>query len=393
MYTCITMEAYIDTYIKTRKKWRHNYNIYIFDTGERLTISFIPTSNKETLINAFKNLYMLIDVELEQSLIEDTLIDDVSKDFLSDTIKNIYEEDDYKKSNFRVIKEQILSIIAFEKILKSCGKCKKSYISDFNANRIPAESTRQSRGFWNDTLLSDANKVIKNNSEPLDNIQAYDYSALYHPVDLYDENTALNNIQIYNDEKTNMQKDESVVLFNSIYNISIVIKPETLTIVPDDFSSIFTEWKVISVIENNEKYFNELNDKFNIKSYDSYDIVVKKMQTFIDYYEINTNADIVSNTNTSTEPYKVNKADSNTIKKVLLSKYTINNNEENRVKSLFLIEEIMKLLKTYNYVYTKSSLPGLFLECGLKKKRYSDGIYYYGLLENKREIEELSKTE
>jgi hypothetical protein len=348
------MEAYIHTYTNEYKVWTELYNIYIFDIGERLTIALIP-SKKLDIIDTLKKFYLIIDVEVESTNVDDIVISNNTKHFILDTINSLFEEEEYKTFNINKLKKNLLTIIDFEKLIINSSKCKNIQWNSKCLSKTP-ENTR----------LNKSVEIPKN--QPIDTIEPYDIICKYHSFDLDNNTDVFSSIQIYAELITDCKKENLVILFNNIYNISIVIKYDN----PEEFCSIFTEWKIVHTLEKNDKYFDDLNDKFHIKTFESYDMINKKIKAFIDYYDIN-----IEEKNTSV--YKINKVDFNVIKELITSKYIINTNEEDKIKSLFLIEETMNLLKINNYVCPKSALPGLFLECGLKKKRYSDGIYYYGL--------------
>lgn len=348
------MEAYIHTYINEYKIWKELYNIYIFDIGERLTVALIP-SKKVDIIDILKKFYLIIDVEVESTTVDDILVSDNTKNFILDTINCLFEEEEYKTFNINKLKKSLLTIIDFEKLIINSNKCKKTCYNTTYLSKNP-ENTR----------LNKCVEITKN--EVIDTIEPYDIICKYHSFDLDNNTDVFSSIQLYAELITDCIKENYVILFNNIYNISIVVKYDNA----EEFCSIFTEWKIVHTLEKNDKYFDDLNDKFHIKTFESYDMINKKIKAFIDYYDINVEEK-------TTTAYKINKVDFSVIKKLITSKYTINTNEEDKVKSLFLIEETMNLLKINNYICPKSALPGLFLECGLKKKRYSDGIYYYGL--------------
>ncbi|NBP66066.1 MAG: hypothetical protein EBU66_15570 [Bacteroidetes bacterium] len=353
------MEAYIHTYIRDYKYWLKNYYIYIFDLDEKLTISFIPYG-KESIIDTLKDLYLKLGVEIEFSILYDNDttyesnkqigISDNTKAYLIDNMKVLFDDEDYKKININRLKNKLRTMIDFEKLIKDSNKYSHQISSKSieNFNKNPEQKP-----------------VNKIEPEPYDNVFYYQNADI-------NNNEGLQNVCLY-ENLVNTNTDKRVILFNNIYNISIVLNEDFFNIKPEEFCNIFTEWVYIDSIENNEKYYNDLYDRFNLKTFDSYFAIIEKFTTFLDYNDINVHR-VKDNTT-------ISKVDSNVIKKLISSKYKITTNESNKIKSLALIEEVMNLLRTNNYVCAKSSLPVMFLQCGLKKKRYSDGIYYYGLEE------------
>jgi hypothetical protein len=81
--------------------------------------------------------------------------------------------------------------------------------------------------------------------------------------------------------------------------------------------------------------------------------------------------------------------------KTIIKKYfTIDSNPENRIKFTNIWEIIGKgitISSQYNSYY-RHILPTVLEDLGLSKKRYSDGVYWYGLQEKKKQTEFVNNT-
>ena len=67
------------------------------------------------------------------------------------------------------------------------------------------------------------------------------------------------------------------------------------------------------------------------------------------------------------------------IKTFILTNYNITNIINDKMKATDLFNEIYKFLKIEEKINIRNKLTNFLLDIGLKKKRYNDGIYYYGL--------------
>jgi hypothetical protein len=67
------------------------------------------------------------------------------------------------------------------------------------------------------------------------------------------------------------------------------------------------------------------------------------------------------------------------LNKYMELKYEINTNVEDRIQSKDLINDIVLFIQIDNNVSNRNMISRALINVGLKKKRYSGGIYYYGL--------------
>lgn len=77
--------------------------------------------------------------------------------------------------------------------------------------------------------------------------------------------------------------------------------------------------------------------------------------------------------------YKIDNSLKRDVKTFILTNYTITDNINDKMKAIDLFNEIYKFLKIEEKINIRNKLTNFLLDIGLKKKRYNDGIYYYGL--------------
>ena len=77
--------------------------------------------------------------------------------------------------------------------------------------------------------------------------------------------------------------------------------------------------------------------------------------------------------------YKIDDSLKKDVKTFILTNYNITNIINDKMKATDLFNEIYKFLKIEEKINIRNKLTNFLLDIGLKKKRYNDGIYYYGL--------------
>ena len=77
--------------------------------------------------------------------------------------------------------------------------------------------------------------------------------------------------------------------------------------------------------------------------------------------------------------YKIDNSLKRDVKTFILTNYTITDNINDKMKAIDLFNEIYKFLRIEEKINIRNKLTNFLLDIGLKKKRYNDGIYYYGL--------------
>jgi hypothetical protein len=168
------------------------------------------------------------------------------------------------------------------------------------------------------------------------------------------------------------------IIYNTLYNSSIVIVEKKYII--DLIIKDYTDFEIIDSFNNlSEKNTDALKTFFNRQTYNDIDELKKKVVSFKDLYSI--------------EDIDLSKIDDYSEKeKVLMiidKIYEINTNPADKLP----INEIYKRIEHFfpddrgNLTFRKK-ISGYLIEFGLTRKRLSNGIYYYGLIEKKNQTYE-----
>lgn len=170
------------------------------------------------------------------------------------------------------------------------------------------------------------------------------------------------------------------VIYNTIYNISLVGQCD-LTL-----EKSFPEFKlslhmpVGCDVEQFTKHFHKV-------SFESKEDILKKYEAFKTLYDIGKCDDIES------EKEKLHR--------FMESGYIISDNPDQRMKANDLYKDLINFVVVpfSDVSLFKKRAAGYLLELGLKKKRYSDAYYYYGIMKkdsivlNVKELEKLRELD
>lgn len=153
------------------------------------------------------------------------------------------------------------------------------------------------------------------------------------------------------------------ILYNTVYECAIVCDiDETLHNVVKEFPEfqIVREYKDLKPCKH-----NILKEYFAKNMYNEVEIVNKKLTAFENLYDI-TNADPLEEQKTKILCY-------------IKNYYNISNQPDKRIKVSTLLEDVEKDLNITNSHNLKYRFASMLAELGLQKKRYSDGMYIYGI--------------
>lgn len=323
--------------------------IIILDTGDNYIIS------QKSLFNIVKKIYAMIDISINEIETNITITQD-KLDYIYMMIGRVisYGFSDTDAST-RIdipgkLKEDIIKVLDFMKVksfwenMQFPPKPKKTY----NISLIDLVDTSKWRSSnWDDKPFGPEDKI-------------------YTPPNNY-------------------KKDPEIyVLFNTIYNISLVVSDEDINNDINVFTAAFKEFVLVDrfTTENTDniyKHFHKVSFKFPE--------ITKKMQAF---------KELFSYQDSNTEKIKV--------KQFLEYTYTLSTDIDKKIKANDLYKELINNLciPYEEAALFKKRLAGYLIEFNLQKKRFSDAYYYYGLvrkdsvkisleeLEEKRKIE--SKT-
>lgn len=165
------------------------------------------------------------------------------------------------------------------------------------------------------------------------------------------------------------------VVFNTLYNLSLVISGHTLSCSINNLVSAFPDFELafeiylihIGIESNRESFYNV----FHKKSFESIGEIKKKFTSFKDLYNICDDNNDTSNRNKEKE--RVNK--------YFQWNYTITNDIDKRCKANDLYKEVIDhmCIPFSDATAFRKRLAGYLIELNLKKKRYADAYCFYGL--------------
>lgn len=223
-----------------------------------------------------------------------------------------------------------------------------------------------------------------------DNSLFYDSSCQSNQDPLTIEKLLPNNIKQEILPNINLKTDSSAddissnihVLYNTIYNISLVIDD---TFIKDisNLSNNFSEFLLAKTIYKNninQSVKDNLYKLFHKVSFNNISDLTTKIDAFYKLYDIPQNIDI--------EKINIEKIK---VKHFLDWNYTISTDIDKKMKANDLYKEVINFLciSIDDTSAFKKRLAGYLLEFNLQKKRYSDAYYYYGI-EKKNEVISLS---
>jgi len=198
----------------------------------------------------------------------------------------------------------------------------------------------------------------------------WDYKDSYHCR--YDTDSLVSEMKTQTLEKSVM------LVYNEEYLYSFVIEDPN---------------NVEKYILDNKKYGFSVGHQFNIKKDDYILTVVMKLfddKNYNDVGEIRQNLETIIQITDKINDTTSNDIEKNNITDYINNTFTITENTEDRLKSSDLCVMVENYMMSFKNEFSKgdsslkNKLSKYLLELGLKKKRYSDGFYYYGLKKNKQ---------
>lgn len=177
------------------------------------------------------------------------------------------------------------------------------------------------------------------------------------------------------------------ILFNKIYNLSIVVDKSKFRICENGlhgFLKLFTEFELVA---DNVSSHENLKSLFHRRSYESASDTKTKYEAFQCLYGAPKEKETDPTTCCiliSTERLRV--------AKILSDNYDISDSIDDRIKASELYTEIANMIYPKDFNFTnggiatfKKRISGYFVEHTLKKKRFSDAYYFYGIRRKIRE--------
>jgi hypothetical protein len=169
------------------------------------------------------------------------------------------------------------------------------------------------------------------------------------------------------------------VLFNNIYNLSLVVNDKDLKCSISKLTENFPEFLNAVQIPDGmtSDAVTSFYGVFHKKSFDSIEDIQKKLQAFKDLFNIND---------------KSNK-EKEGVKQYFKWNYNITDEVDKRMKANDLYKELINhmCIPYDDAAAFKKRLAGYLIELNLQKRRFSDAYYFYGI--EKKEIPKLTLQE
>jgi hypothetical protein len=153
------------------------------------------------------------------------------------------------------------------------------------------------------------------------------------------------------------------ILYNTVYECAIVcdINKTLYTVVKE-----FPEFQIVREYKDLKPCkYNILKEYFSKNMYNELEVVNKKLTAYESLYDI-TNTDPLEEQRTKILCY-------------IKNYYNISNQPDKRIKVSTLLEDVEKDLNITSSQNLKYRFASMLAELGLQKKRYSDGMYIYGI--------------
>jgi branched-subunit amino acid transport protein len=353
---------------KTINKKNNNENLL---NGE-LTIVFFTDYDKyylthfdEKLINNLQILYKIIDIEIEIKNISIQSFNYVKDNFSNFLIKKLlYKELPTNSLELSVIEHNIITDIkSIEQFF---------IIQDKYSLQIDNNISNKNEPVKNDIKIFKPHvikphvikphvikpQIIENNI--VDNFKPLNFDSTNNSYYLISNDWTSQNI--YNDIDIKF-KPITFVLYNITTNKGIVVDFDVSNI------DIVSDFIIIKkYLELGEEIYESLNKMFNNKEFLDKDDYEKKVLSFEVLYGFNIQ---------TKNAYK----EKTIIMNYLKENYDISEDINKRMKASTIIEYIQRdlFLDISNKLEFSKKVSQYLLELNLKKKRFSDGIYYYGI--------------
>ena len=338
----------------------NNYDVYILKENDRINLVF----DRYKLIDVLTKLYERIGIV--SRIDTNYKVSDKEKQIISSLIgesANIQCSDKDKEDKTIDV---IYNIINATKVL--CGltlniKTTDGKLSNKNTHFLPADVTRE-------VFLDWPINVNKSNNDDTCLTQYFD------PLITTTTNTKSDEIEEFTNEDKKYcylvnevlkefdekQKKSYYVLYHKVHEAVIICEkdPKIAKCVEE-----FKEFKLIREYDDlMDTTFNKINEYFAKEVYCTEETLIKKLDAFESLYDISKMCPL--------------EKEKRLILYYINSNYCISNDTNKRIKVSVLQDDVQKELKI-NDANLKYRFASILMELGLQKKRYSDGMYIYGI--------------
>lgn len=185
----------------------------------------------------------------------------------------------------------------------------------------------------------------------------------------------INTSYFLNDQNNKNDMYICSIIYNLKFNKSFVItnpSVDELHYIDAIDTNKYQFINLLNIKSNNKEILKFIQDQFHVANFNSIEDLNKKLKVLSENLEY-----ILDHMNTNNIYFN----EEMRVKEFMKFHYRIDNDINNRMKSSVLHDAIIeaKIVKEQNIPSFKVRLAKYFQDMGLKKKRYSDGIYYYGI--------------
>jgi hypothetical protein len=351
--------------------------ISIIDTGDNYIITQI---NDVSGYEGGIKLYSSMDISINEIITDIVVSNNDVYDFIVNNIGRVlsYNIDDTYDPESKIdipskLKNDIIIAADFYKIKKFWENLQypQKNISKYDDNMLYNIDSINSRRLTYEDLLPIENKDLR--LPPLLNIDTFMCNYITTPpiIPLCDDN-------IY-------------IMFNSLYNIAIVIDSSEDKINVKSVIKTFPEFNIIitySPTDLIKPNIDNLKTFFHKISFSNIDEIKKKNDAFINLYNISSNDELnIANITKNNEKKR--------IKNFIEWHYTLSSDPDKKMKANDLYKEIINhmCISTNESSAFKKRLAGYLIEFKLQKKRFSDAYYYFGIIHKDKTILSLDEIE
>lgn len=332
---------------------RGKRKIAFLDTGDHVIMSFETLVDPLKLRDAVIKLYddLGISVVVTQTNIGVTL---GQRDMIINTMGRVISESDSGVVTEIVsLEKQIEKVVAYFDVAKMYGKasepkatlpspwCVSSMMSDVPATPTPQKDCE---GFTNNKMKYMAGI---SGADCLSSSRSADY---WQPTD--------------NKRLTKMH-----VLYNILYSMSLVFEDSVNRDCAEGVCQEYPEFELACTVTISDPESRKLCSQiFHKKTFKSRQDLDQKVVSFVQLFEVSTDECDM----------KGNKSELEQVQNILQTCFVVSADPSTTMKAIDLITGVAGRITKVSGTF-KKRLPGLLLQCGLRKKRMKDGNYYYGI--------------
>lgn len=352
---------------------KNNYEVYIFKENDRINLIF----DRYKLIDVLTKLYERIGVvtRINTSYTVSAKEKEIILSLIGESA-NIQCSDKEKEDKTINI---IYDIINATKVLNSLSSNLKT-ITDVKSSKkdrqIPVpclEFLGKSPDILNHTSVKDDSPLTQYFDSPIIFTNTKTNEAIEDFTNVDTEYCYLvHEVLKEFDEK---QKKSYYILYNIVHE-AVVICEKDVRIAK--CVEEFKEFKLIREYDDlMDTTFNKINEYFTKEVYCTEEMLIKKLDAFESLYDISKLCPL--------------EKEKRLILYYINSNYSISNNIDKRIKVSVLQDDVQKELRISD-ANLKYRFASMLAELGLQKKRYSDGMYIYGI-EPKSQMKVVNKEQ